>query len=153
MERRLYRSTTDKYIGGVCGGLAEYFNIDPSIVRIIAVLLVFAHGIGLLAYLISWIAIRKRPAGLPAEQVAPPSRTWTRYVPGAILIAVGILLLVDINWYWFDLDEIIEQFWPILLIAVGLLLVLYRGRGREERPASGSINQGHLAEHNGGTLS
>jgi len=59
-EKRLYKSDSNKVIGGVCGGLGEYFGIDPVIFRIIAVLLIFAHGAGLLLYLIAWICIPKR---------------------------------------------------------------------------------------------
>lgn len=44
-------------IWGVCGGLAEYFNIDPTVVRIIAVLLIFANGLGILAYLLMAIVV------------------------------------------------------------------------------------------------
>jgi phage shock protein C len=57
MQKRLYRSRKERMIGGVCGGLAQYFNIDPVIVRIIAVLLIFVNGIGLLAYLIMAIVV------------------------------------------------------------------------------------------------
>ena len=55
--KRLYRSTTNKMLCGVCGGLAEYFNIDPTIVRLIAVLLAFSVGSGLIAYIIAAIII------------------------------------------------------------------------------------------------
>ncbi len=57
MEKRLYRSRSNRMIWGVCGGLAEYFDIDPTIVRIIAVLLVFANGLGILAYVILAIVV------------------------------------------------------------------------------------------------
>jgi len=57
MKKRLYRSRSDRMIWGVCGGLAEYFNIDPTIVRVIAVLLIFANGIGILAYIILAIVV------------------------------------------------------------------------------------------------
>ena len=57
MSKRLYRSRTDRVIWGVCGGLAKYFNIDPVIVRIIAVLLIFVNGLGLLAYIIMAIVV------------------------------------------------------------------------------------------------
>lgn len=54
--KRLYRSSNERLIAGVCGGLAEYFDIDPAIVRIIfAVLLLM--GIGLVGYVIFWICI------------------------------------------------------------------------------------------------
>ena len=56
-KKRLCKSRKDKMIGGVCGGLAEYFNIDPTIVRIIAALLCLLKGAGLLVYLIACIVM------------------------------------------------------------------------------------------------
>lgn len=61
MKKRLYRSTNDVMICGVCGGIAEYFDIDPTIVRLIAVLLIFGWGSGLLAYFIAAIIVPKNP--------------------------------------------------------------------------------------------
>ena len=55
--KRLFRSRNERVIWGVCGGLAQYFDIDPVIVRILMVLLAFADGIGILAYIIMAIAI------------------------------------------------------------------------------------------------
>ena len=57
MEKRLYRSRSDRMLWGVCGGLAKYFGIDPTIVRVIAVLLIFANGLGILAYIILAIVV------------------------------------------------------------------------------------------------
>ena len=57
MERRLCRSQSDRMIWGVCGGLAKYFDIDPTIIRIIFVLLIFANGVGIIAYLIMAIVV------------------------------------------------------------------------------------------------
>ena len=62
-EKRLYRSGTNKVIGGVCGGLGEYFGIDPVILRIIFVVLIFLHGVGLLIYLIAWLCMPKPREG------------------------------------------------------------------------------------------
>jgi len=53
--KKLVRSTTNKKIAGVCGGLAQYFDIDPTVVRIIFLILLFLVGGGLLLYLIMWI--------------------------------------------------------------------------------------------------
>jgi len=53
--RRLYRSRTDRKIAGVCGGLAQYLNVDPTVVRIIFLILLFIGGGGFLIYLIIWI--------------------------------------------------------------------------------------------------
>ncbi len=63
--KRLTRSTTNKKIAGVCGGLAEYFDLDPTLVRIVWLLLVLFAGTGILAYLILWIAL---PAGARAHR-------------------------------------------------------------------------------------
>ncbi|MDO4846344.1 MAG: PspC domain-containing protein [Oscillospiraceae bacterium] len=58
--KKLYLSDTDKKIGGVCGGIAEYFGIDSTIVRLIWVILALCVGCGLLAYLICWLVIPRR---------------------------------------------------------------------------------------------
>ena len=59
--KKLYLSQTDKKIAGVCGGLAEYFGIDSTIVRIIFLFMLFCVGGGLLLYLIVWIAAPNNP--------------------------------------------------------------------------------------------
>lgn len=56
-EKRLTRSTTDVMIAGVCAGLADYFSIDPTIVRLLFVLFFFSGGGGLLLYIILWIVM------------------------------------------------------------------------------------------------
>ena len=64
--KRLYRSDTDKMIAGICGGIAEYFTLDPTLVRIGYILLsVFTVFSGALAYLILWIVIPKRKKLMP----------------------------------------------------------------------------------------
>lgn len=55
MEKRFYLSQTDKKIGGVCGGIAEYFGIDSLLVRIAFIALVLGVGTGVLAYILLWI--------------------------------------------------------------------------------------------------
>jgi len=57
MQKKLYLSDTDKKLGGVCGGLAEYFDIDSTLVRIIWIISFFAYGIGFLPYIICWAVI------------------------------------------------------------------------------------------------
>ena len=61
MDKRYYLSTTDKKIGGVCGGLAEYFEVDPLLVRLLFVFLFFSLGGGLVLYLLLWILAPKKP--------------------------------------------------------------------------------------------
>lgn len=57
MEKKLYRSRVDRMLGGVCGGIAEYFNIDASLVRILWVVFTLMGGSGLLAYFICLLVI------------------------------------------------------------------------------------------------
>ena len=62
MTKRLYRSNKDKMIAGVCGGIAEYFNIDPVIVRVIAFILLIPGGLpGFLPYVVMWVIVPKNP--------------------------------------------------------------------------------------------
>jgi len=56
-QKQLHRSLTDRKIGGVAGGIAEYFNIDPTLVRLIWAITIFWAGTGVLAYIIAWFII------------------------------------------------------------------------------------------------
>lgn len=72
--KRLYRSRTDVMLGGVCGGLAKYLNVDPAVIRLVFVLLLFLGGGGFWIYLVLWIITPLEP--LPQTntviQVNPP---------------------------------------------------------------------------------
>ena len=61
MEKRLYKSNKNKMIDGVCAGIAEYFSIDPTLVRLGAVVLTCVAGSGVLAYIIAMIIIPRDP--------------------------------------------------------------------------------------------
>jgi phage shock protein C len=63
MAKKLYRSRKNKVLGGVCGGLGEYFDIDPTIIRIVFVILLLPGGFpGLIPYVILWIVVPPEPA-------------------------------------------------------------------------------------------
>ncbi|MCP4706227.1 MAG: PspC domain-containing protein [candidate division Zixibacteria bacterium] len=132
-NKKLYRSRVDCKIGGVCAGLADYFNIDATIVRIIAILLIFADGVGFFGYLIAWIVVPRRPVDAAmevkqADEVPEKQSEGTKsganiMIPGAILIVIGILFLVKNSWWWFDFGDL----WPILLIVIGILMLIKHG--------------------------
>ena len=61
MEKKLYKSNQNKMIDGVCGGIAEYFGIDPTVVRLLWVLFSLMGGSGILAYIIAAIIIPRNP--------------------------------------------------------------------------------------------
>lgn len=147
MDKRLYRSTEHKVVGGVCGGLGEYFDLDPALIRIFAVLLFFASGVGFLAYLIAWVIIPVRPYDVEIVKAERESTSWHKYLPGLILIGIGLVLVVRESWYWFDMDI----FWPGLLIVGGLLLIF---SGRKKTPLEEPINGVHKNANgtNGGMI-
>lgn len=66
MQKRLYRSREEKIIGGVCGGLAEYLNVDPTLVRLALVLITLFAGAGIIAYLVLWVIVPLAPPPPPA---------------------------------------------------------------------------------------
>ena len=72
--KKLVRSRRDKKLGGVCAGLAEYFDLDPTIVRVIWFLAVFFAGTGLLVYIVLWIVLPLAPLDAPATGVVAPTR-------------------------------------------------------------------------------
>lgn len=141
--QRLYRSTTSRVFGGVAGGIAEYFNMDPVIIRIIFVLAAIFGGGGVLIYLVLWIAVPERPytstmfnMGTPPEPDQPVEEpfkaepyqntdlTARRHtgsmIGGIILISIGVLFLasrVIPNVFFRDL-------WPFVLVVAGIVLIV-----------------------------
>jgi len=61
MSKKLYRSKKDKKIAGVCGGIAEYFDVDSTLVRLFTVLTLLLGGAGVVAYIIAWIIVPENP--------------------------------------------------------------------------------------------
>ena len=61
MEKKIYKSRTDKKIDGVCAGIGEYFDIDPTLIRLVWALAILCAGTGLLAYVIAAIVIPRKP--------------------------------------------------------------------------------------------
>jgi len=59
--KRLYRSGTERVLGGVCGGIGEYFNVDPTIIRLLWVAFSLLFGVGIIVYLIAWIIVPRNP--------------------------------------------------------------------------------------------
>ena len=63
--RKLYRSRTNRQLAGVAGGLAQYFTIDPTLIRVLFVVFALVGGSGLVAYLVLWIVVPEEPLGAP----------------------------------------------------------------------------------------
>jgi phage shock protein PspC (stress-responsive transcriptional regulator) len=145
MEKHLYRSRQNRILGGVCGGIAEYFGLDPTLVRIITVLLMLLPGIGVLTYVILWIVIPPRPIGEEIEESTKPLSSTNRYLPGIILIAFGLLLLFREYVFHFTWSD----FWPLVLIVLGVALII-AGNARSSEQHSSEMHSQHINGHNGG---
>lgn len=149
MSRRLYRSVADRRIGGVAAGTATYFDIDPSISRVLWLLLAFfSGGIFFVVYLVMWAVVPEEP--YPAAGASPPAsaspsleasvdepaaegstppgssppagpgtRPDGRVVLGAILILIGVWFLAERFLPWLDFDLV----WPVGLVVIGILVL------------------------------
>jgi phage shock protein C len=154
MSQKLMRSPQSKIIAGVCGGLGEYFDVDPVFVRIIAVIFAFASGFGVLAYIVAWVIMPQREFDPANETLQPESKpekhsSWNRYLPGMILIAIGTVLLVRQYGYWFDWGE----FWAVAFIVAGLYFI-FRWRGKNNEPVDMNVNaqNNNTNSENGGHI-
>jgi phage shock protein PspC (stress-responsive transcriptional regulator) len=149
---RLHRSRRDRIVFGVCGGLGEYFDLDPVLIRLAFVLISLVGGAGVLAYLILAVV-------LPEQDVSPePGREGLRrnleslksdanefagdlrgglgddegaarqrrgqQIGGLILLGLGLFFLANsLGWLaWWNW----QQFWPVVLIVFGLAFLLRR---------------------------
>lgn len=126
--KRLFRSKSDKMIAGVCGGLGQYFNIDPVIVRLIFAFSAFT-GAGILTYIILWIVVPEEKNGaahatqVPAEKIKDSgSKTKTdatNKAGGIILVVLGLVFLSGNYLPWFA----VWHLWPLLVVILGIVLI------------------------------
>jgi phage shock protein C len=146
MNRRLYKSETDRVIGGVAGGMAEYLDVDPSIVRVVwAVLAIITGGLFFVLYIVMWIVVPLPPESPRVEGEAPApgaegASTWNprpprrasrrsgggSWVLGLILIGLGLYFLAREYWPGIDFNRL----WPFGLVALGILLLVVSLRRR-----------------------
>lgn len=133
--QRLYRSRTNKVFAGVCGGMAEYFDVDPIIIRILFILMVLFGGSGILLYIAAIIIIPQKPYmaadfNPPGTQTQPmPASSNARNIFGYVLIiGGGLLLLANLDvFHFFDfIGDAFEYIFPILLIILGMAVIYYR---------------------------
>ena len=151
MEKKLYRDAHHKMIGGVCAGLAEYFDMDITAMRLIFAFAFFIWGVGLIPYVILWIVLPKKyydpfvtpsnpatvdytvpPAGpgVPFQPFPPRRRSNTGgIVIGFILIFIGAMsLLHEFNLFWF---WHLHRMWPAILVVLGIALII---KGQQKKP-------------------
>ena len=135
-RRTLRRSSTDKVIAGVAGGIGAYFGIDSVIVRIAFILLTFLGGAGPFLYLIGWLALPTDDSpSVVAKALGGNSPNRFRNLLAVALIGFGLLITANLSGDLFDLFIDVWSIAPylaLILIAAGVALVLWPG------PAGGS---------------
>ena len=149
-NKRLYRSAKSKVFGGVAGGIAEYFDIDPIIIRLLFVVIAFAGGGGAIVYLILWIALPLEPLtansfnmnmgpGEPSGAGNPGGQTATDYSAAAsnpFYIPVkhenrngliGGIVLISLGLIFlanrFIPNIHFSDIWPLVLVVLGGVLI------------------------------
>lgn len=157
MNRRLYRSRTDRIVGGVAAGVADYVNADPALVRIAwAILVPLTSGLALLVYVVALIAVPEAPAearlaeplvgeagggesaeggavvsGEPGSAWAPPAPVERRDTNAGLIIGAGLVIL----GLWFLLREYLPGIdwgliWPLSIVAIGVVILVNATRHR-----------------------
>ena len=146
-QRILRRSRSERLLGGVCGGLAQYFGVDPLVVRLVFIAITLAQGAGIVLYVLLWIlvpeeGVEKAASGgelvksgiegvrQDVEQAAERMRAGaphrqTAWLGGALLVVGVYLLAVNagiLSWWSWTIAG------PVLLIALGLYLLMRRAR-------------------------
>ncbi len=130
-NRHLYRSRSTRLVGGVCGGLAERFDVDVNLVRVGFIVLAFLWGIGIVVYLAMWVLVPRREGG---STTAPTSlRAMTRS-SSILLVAVIVALIVLVsNHHRFNgPGNAIAVLWIALLAALAFMAIRSPG-GRSLR--------------------
>lgn len=133
MSKKIYRSQTNRRISGVCGGLGEYFNIDPNIIRLFWLLVsISTGGGGILAYIVCTIIIPEDDDSVIYYEDDDQStfKNSTIFI-GLALVVIGSILLTKMIWpqFYFKFHNL-RRFWPSLLIIAGIY-ILYKQYNRK----------------------
>jgi phage shock protein C len=152
MSDKLHKSKNNRVLAGVCGGIAEYFNVDPTLIRLAWVLAVFFGGSGLVLYILAMIIIPEEkpvlakksiPMDIEAEgsrekneeeeqmmleEGASQNESQRHQLLGLILVGLGGYFLIERFFPYFRL----HYWWPVILIVIGVA-ILFRSLGGNGR--------------------
>lgn len=136
-NKKFERSSTNRVIGGVCAGLADYLNLDIALVRVLFVVAAFCGSFGFWLYIILWIVIPSQKVlnfnNMQQEEttidITPDEKRGSNkgaITISIILIVIGLIALMDnflyIDWIW--------KLWPVILIALGVVIIINTQKNR-----------------------
>ncbi len=135
VPEQLYRSRSNRVFAGVCGGLAEYFKVDATLIRLAWALAFFIGGTGFILYILALLIMPDDPGYVAAKEPADPEDVSGKerepyreekkhQIFGLILIALGGYFLLERFFPFFNM----HNWWPLVLILVGVF-ILFRNRG------------------------
>ena len=146
MKKKLYLSQRDKKIAGVCGGIAEYFDVDSTLIRLAWIFFVLFGGAGIFLYIVAAIIMEKNPyhnvytdqenngeyeddnSTIKDEYYSTYSKNNTALIIGLIFIFLGIVSLgknffPDLPWHIFNFRYIFNRLRPVILILIGISII------------------------------
>lgn len=135
--KKFTRSEEHRLVAGVCGGIAEYYETDPMLVRLLFVFTLPFGAVPIFAYLFLWLVVPEKGAKEPIiKEAMNPERehrhhyNHTHGVLGFFLIMIGVLFLLDNMFPWLGL----RTFWPLILILIGLAIMLRKHEHDQRYP-------------------
>lgn len=151
MAKELYRDKQRASIGGVCAGLADYFNVDVTLVRALFLVALFGFGSGVLLYIILWAVMPEKKVdfnatngptvdytvndageAIPmddAKQRKMKRKNNESVIGGLVLLTLGVIFLADEFVPWFEFDKL----WPLILVAVGAGIIWNNSKNKSEK--------------------
>lgn len=131
-NKRFERNPMNKVVGGVCSGLADYFNLDVALIRVLFVVALLFASFGFWLYIILWIVIPEKKMNFdyqtqqtPENAVNTPAvdedtKKTTAVIAGVSVALIGVIFLINnfipISWVW--------KLWPLILVVIGTVMIV-----------------------------
>ena len=154
--KRLYRSNRNKILAGICGGVAEYFNFDPTVVRLAWVFLTLLGGSGILLYIIAFFVMPNNPAHFFNAQNIPPPPTTTpasagkgTLFAGIALICIGAMFLADNLGvhYWLPFWRFSwEAPLSVMFIVLGIYLMMKKQSSPPQQQYTAPVEENYATQ-------
>jgi phage shock protein C len=133
-QKTLYKSKSNRVISGVCGGIGEYLDVDPTVIRLLWVLATLAWGFGFIAYIICMFIVPEEPAGGKKKTKEVKAKVEIderqgKLIGGLVMVFIGFMLLAN-NLGWFAYISSIhpifawENVFALVVIVMGAILLL-----------------------------